>query len=337
MPQLVDYTPAPLLLVEDLSVGFARDGVFGLAVEEVGFSLSSGRTLCLVGESGCGKSVTALTVAGLLPCPPARVTGGRAFFEGRDLLPLSEKERRFLRGSRIGMIFQDPVSSLNPVMRVGEQIAEGLRLHKGLPRPDALAAAGDMLQRVGIPRPAERARDYPHQLSGGMCQRVMIAMALACEPSLVIADEPTTALDVTVRGQILDLLKELQQSRNSAVLLITHDMGVVRRAADAVAVMYAGRMVEHGPPGEILAAPLHPYTKGLLDSLPHTDKGGRLAAIPGTVPDLRNRPAGCTFHPRCACAFERCRREVPPLYACGRGRAARCFLHDPAGTGQGAA
>ncbi len=319
----------PLLLLENLSVGFPAAGGTALAVEDVGFALPAGRTLCLVGESGCGKSVTALTLAGLLPCPPARIVGGQALFEGRDLLGLSEKERRPLRGSRIGMIFQDPVSSLNPVMRVGEQIAEGLRLHKGLSGAAALAAAVDMLQRVGIPHPEERARDFPHQLSGGMCQRVVIAMALACEPSLIIADEPTTALDVTVRGQILGLLRDLQRARNSAVLLITHDMGVVRRAADAVAVMYSGRIVEQGPPEAVLADPLHPYTKGLMDSLPRADGRERLKAIPGTVPDPRRRPAGCAFHPRCSCAFERCRRESPPLYPCGPGRASRCFLNSP--------
>lgn len=317
---------APLLRVEGLSVGFSLSGQVAPAVEEVGFSLCAAGTLCLVGESGCGKSVTALALAGLLPCPPARVLGGSALFEGRDLLCLSEKELRDLRGSRIGMIFQDPASSLNPVMRVGDQIAEGLRLHKNLSAKDAAAAAADMLRRVGIQHPKERARDFPHQLSGGMCQRVMIAMALACEPSLIIADEPTTALDVTVRGQILDLLHELRQARSGGVLLITHDMGVVRRAADSVAVMYAGRIVEIGPPEGVTGDPLHPYTRGLMDSLPQAGGRERLKAIPGTVPDPRRRPPGCTFHPRCPVAFERCRQEAPPLYSCGPERAGRCFL-----------
>ena len=320
----------PLLRVENLSVGFVHNEAEALAVEGAGFVLPAGQTLCLVGESGCGKSVTALAIAGLLACPPARIVSGRVLFEGLDLLPLAERERRALRGSRIGMIFQDPVSSLNPVMRVGEQIAEGVRLHKKLSKVDSLVAAMEMLGKVGIPRPHERARDYPHQLSGGMCQRVMIAMALVCEPSLIIADEPTTALDVTVRGQILDLLRGLQRSHNSSVLLITHDMGVVRRAADAVAVMYAGRVVETGPPAELLAGPLHPYTQGLLDSLPHGNKGERLRAIPGTVPAPHQRPDGCTFHPRCPHAFDRCRQEVPPLYACGPSRTSRCFLNESA-------
>ncbi len=317
---------APLLRVEGLSVGFSLSGEVVPAVEDVGFSLCAAGTLCLVGESGCGKSVTALALAGLLPCPPARILGGSALFEGRDLLRLSEKELRDLRGSRIGMIFQDPASSLNPVMRVGDQIAEGLRLHKDLSAKEAAEAAADMLRRVGIQHPKERARDFPHQLSGGMCQRVMIAMALACEPSLIIADEPTTALDVTVRGQILDLLHELRQARSGGVLLITHDMGVVRRAADSVAVMYAGRIVEIGPPEGVTSDPLHPYTRGLMDSLPREGGRERLKAIPGTVPDPRSRPPGCTFHPRCPVAFERCRQEAPPLYIRGPERAGRCFL-----------
>ncbi len=317
----------PLLRVEALRVGFAEHGA--PAVDGVDLALPLGQTLCLVGESGCGKSVTALSVAGLLPMPPARVFDGRILFESRDLLSLSPKERRAMRGSRIGMIFQDPTASLNPVMRVGEQIAEGIRLHRGLSHTEALAEARDLLERVGIAAPAERLRDYPHQLSGGMCQRVMIATALACDPSLLIADEPTTALDVTVRGQILRLLGGLVRSGSRSVLLITHDMGVVRRAADAVAVMYSGRVVETGPPAALLSEPLHPYTRGLLDSLPRAGKGERLKTIPGTVPDPANRPVGCAFHPRCPHTFDRCRAEAPPVYPCGQGRSSRCFLNAP--------
>ena len=347
---------APVLLaVENLSVGFERgdgSGRMARAVEEVSFTLRRGRTLCLVGESGCGKSVTALSIPRLLPSPPSRLLGGGIFFEGRDLTQVSGRELTGLRGGRIGMIFQDPMTSLNPVMRVGDQIAEGLCLHRGLGRAEAREAAAAMLDIVGIPSAAQRARDFPHQMSGGMRQRVMIGMALACGPSLLIADEPTTALDVTVQRQILALMRELIDETGSGLLLITHDLGVVTQAADDVAVMYAGRIVEQGPAREVLAHPAHPYTVGLLHSLPSAAQGAvgeenprqaRLGAIAGTVPDLWSRPSGCSFHPRCPHAFARCREEIPPFFALEQdapvqggacdsgGRFSRCWLQAAAG------
>lgn len=321
----------PLLSVRDLCIAFSRGGGRGeddIAVDEVSFSLARGRTLCLVGESGCGKSVTALSLLRLLPVPPARVLGGAVLFEGRDLLTLPEEAMRRIRGNRVGMIFQDPMTSLNPVMRVGLQMTEGLRLHHGLSAAEAHAAAVAMLGRVGIPDPEARARDFPHQLSGGMRQRVMIGMALACSPALLIADEPTTALDLTVQQQILGLMRALIADSGSALLLITHDFGVVAQIADDVAVMYAGRIVEEGPARAVLNAPAHPYTLGLLRSLPGLRAPKeRLDAIPGTVPDIRSRPAGCPFHPRCGKAFTRCSLERPPFFPAGPGgRQARCWL-----------
>ncbi|MDR2077287.1 MAG: ABC transporter ATP-binding protein [Desulfovibrio sp.] len=333
---------SPLLRVEGLSVGFARpdSSAPDLAVEEVSFTLRRGKTLCLVGESGCGKSVTALSIPRLLPSPPARLTGGAVFFEGRDLTLLAERELAPLRGSRMGMIFQDPMTSLNPVMRVGDQISEGLRLHKGLGTASAQARAVTLLEKVGIASPEERARNFPHHLSGGMRQRVMIAMALACDPSLLIADEPTTALDVTVQRQILALMRTLIRETGSGLLLITHNLGIVAQVADDLAVMYAGRIVEQGPAESVLAGPAHPYTLGLLRSLPvfpdeaDDPRASRLGAIPGIVPDPRNRPPGCAFHPRCARVLELCRREVPPLFSSETGRRCRCWLHAgrPGGT-----
>ena len=322
-----------LLAVRNLSIGFERgdgSGAVARAVEDVSFTLRRGRTLCLVGESGCGKSVTALSIPRLLPSPPARLLGGEVYFDGRDLVTLSERELTALRGGRIGMIFQDPMTSLNPVMRVGDQIAEGLRLHKKLGAAAAREAAAAMLDKVGIPFAADRARDYPHQMSGGMRQRVMIAMALISGPSLLIADEPTTALDVTVQRQILSLMRALIDEADSGLLLITHDIGVVAQAADDVAVMYAGRIVEQGFARDVLARPEHPYTLGLLQSLPGglqqgaedgAESGGgasprraRLGAIAGSVPDVWSRPKGCAFHPRCPYVFERCRKEIPPFF-----------------------
>ena len=326
---------APLLEVRDLSVVFEREGgtrQTAFAVDAVSFSLERGRTLCLVGESGCGKTVTALSLLRLLPSPPARISGGSVLFDGEDLTAMSEKQLRRIRGNRAGMVFQDPMTSLNPVMRVGDQIGEVLRLHRGMTAAEALEAAAVMLERVNIPDPDLRVRDFPHQMSGGMRQRVMIAMALACAPDLIIADEPTTALDVTVQKQILLLMRGLIEGSRSALLLITHDLGVVAQAADDVAVMYAGRIVEQGPVRGVLEAPSHPYTVGLLRSRPGVaPPKARLNVIPGTVPGLWARPEGCAFHPRCPHAFERCRREAPPLFDLEGGKKSRCWMADSGG------
>ena len=307
-----------LLRVRDLSVGFARQGdsrFMGTAVDRVGFSLERGRILCLVGESGCGKSVTALSLLRLLPSPPAVFLGGSVHFDGQDLLAMSEAELRHMRGNRVGMVFQDPMTSLNPVIRVGDQMMEGLRLHRRLSTSAARDAAVAMLARVGMAEPEARVRDFPHQMSGGMRQRVMIGMALACDPDLIIADEPTTALDVTVQKQILGLMRTLIDDSGSALLLITHDLGIVAQIADEVAVMYAGRIVEQGPASAVLAAPAHPYTAGLLRSRPGIrERKDRLEAIPGVVPGLWSRPGGCPFHPRCPLAFARCEREAPLFF-----------------------
>jgi oligopeptide/dipeptide ABC transporter ATP-binding protein len=320
----------PLLEVRDLSVVFEREGgngQAGLAVDSVSFSLERGKTLCLVGESGCGKTVTALSLLRLLPSPPARISGGCVLFDGADLAAMNEKQMRQIRGNRAGMVFQDPMTSLNPVMRVGDQIGESLRLHRGMPAAQAREEATAMLERVNIPDPALSIRDFPHQMSGGMRQRVMIAMALACAPDLIIADEPTTALDVTVQKQILDLMRDLIDGSGSGLLLITHDLGVVAQAADDVAVMYAGRIVEQGPVRGVLETPSHPYTIGLLRSRPGAAAPkARLEAIPGVVPGLWTRPDGCTFHPRCPYVFERCRFDAPPLFNLERDRKSRCWL-----------
>ncbi|MDR0338969.1 MAG: ABC transporter ATP-binding protein [Desulfovibrio sp.] len=321
-----DYAEHPLLDVDGLSVGFVRDGAMGLAVSDVAFSISRGKTLCLVGESGSGKTVTALSLLRLLPSPPAYIPGGSVRFAGLELTSLPENELRKIRGNRAAFIFQDPMTSLNPVMRIGAQMTEGLRLHKGLSRSEADEAAVAMLARVGIADPAARVRDFPHQMSGGMRQRVMIGMALACNPDLIIADEPTTALDVTVQRQILRLMRQLLRDSGSALLLITHDLGVVGGIADDVAVMYAGGIVEQGPASEVLSRPLHPYTHGLLASRPAmAGRQKRLDAIPGAAPDLWSRPGGCPFHPRCARALPRCAGEQPPFFA-AKERKSRCWL-----------
>lgn len=325
-------SPVPLLDVRDLSVAFEREGgsgQLGIAVDGVSFSLERGKTLCLVGESGCGKTVTALSLLRLLPTPPARITGGSVLFNGDDLTAMPEKELRHIRGNRAGMVFQDPMTSLNPVMRIGDQIGESLRLHRGMTKRQAREEAIGMLERVGIPDPAPRVRDFPHQMSGGMRQRVMIAMALACGPELIIADEPTTALDVTIQKQILELMRGLIEGSGSGLLLITHDLGVVAQAADDVAVMYAGRIVEQGPARGVLEAPSHPYTTGLLRSRPGAAPAKtRLEAIPGTVPGLWSRPHGCAFHPRCPSAFARCAFETPPLFQVDGGKKSRCWLSE---------
>ena len=324
---------APLLEVDGLKTWFfTRDGVVR-AVDGVSFSVYPGETLAVVGESGCGKSVTSLSILRLIASPPGRVVAGRLLFEGRDLLTLPESEMRKVRGNEISMIFQEPMTSLNPVLTVGRQIAEALTLHRGLQRGDALARAVEMLRLVDIPESERRAGEYPHQLSGGMRQRVMIAMALACNPRLLIADEPTTALDVTIQAQILDLMRALKEKTGAAIVLITHDLGVVAEMAQRVVVMYAGRKVEEAPVDDLFARPRHPYTRGLLKSIPRlgdAQKPGRmrLAEIPGMVPSLREEIAGCIFAPRCAHAAERCRREYPPLEHKGAGHWVACWESD---------
>jgi oligopeptide/dipeptide ABC transporter ATP-binding protein len=306
---------AELLKVEGLRTGFdTRDG-FLRAVDGVDFELEQGGTLGVVGESGSGKSVTALSVMRLIDRPGRISQGSRIMFEGRNLAELPERELGKIRGNEIAMIFQEPMTSLNPVFTVGDQIAESVRLHQGLRRKEAVARAVEMLRLVGIPSPERRVKDYPHQMSGGMRQRVMIAMALSCNPKLLIADEPTTALDVTVQAQILELMKELRERLGMAILLITHDLGVIAEMVDEVAVMYAGRVVERGPVADVFASPQHPYTESLLDSIPLLGMryATPLKAIRGVVPSPLEWPAGCRFAPRCDYAFDRCITEDPPL------------------------
>jgi oligopeptide/dipeptide ABC transporter ATP-binding protein len=313
------------LSVEDLRVVFPTDDGPLRAVDGVGFTLSPGRTLGLVGESGSGKSMTALSLLRLLPSP-GRIETGRILFGGNDLLALSETAMDRIRGRHIGMVFQEPMTALNPVYTVGEQIAEVLTAHRGLDRRAAWAGAVEMLTRVRMPEPATRAEAYPHQLSGGQRQRAMIAMALACNPDILIADEPTTALDVTIQAQILDLILEMQSALGMAVLFISHNLAVVSEVADEVAVMYAGRIVEQAPAEALFANPLHPYTQGLIETLPRTeDRRGRLPAIPGSVPDLRNLPTGCRFSDRCPLADETCRRTDPALVTLADGRRVACL------------
>jgi peptide/nickel transport system ATP-binding protein len=319
-----------LLSIEDLKTYFyTRDGVVR-AVDGVSYQVKPGETLAVVGESGCGKSVTSLSILRLIPSPPGRIEG-RIRFQGRDLLELDEAAMRHIRGNEISMIFQEPMTSLNPVLTIGRQIGETLTLHQGLDRKAAEQRAIEMLRLVHIPEPARRVRQYPHELSGGMRQRVMIAMALACNPKLLIADEPTTALDVTIQAQILDLMRELKAKIGAAIILITHDLGVVAEMAQRVVVMYAGRKVEEAPVDDLFRRPLHPYTRGLLASVPQlgsTLTGGgrqRLTEIPGIVPALNREIVGCAFAPRCTFATERCRREAPTLERQGAGRFVACF------------
>ncbi len=310
-----------LLEVENLEVVFGTDAGPLKAVDRVSFSIGRGETLCLVGESGCGKSVTALSILRLIPRPPGRIAGGRIRFDGQDLTQLPEPALRGIRGRRIAMIFQEPMTSLNPVYTVENQIAEALRLHLRMTKGQARERVVELLAQVGIPAPRQRMSDYPHQLSGGMRQRVMIAMALACGPELLIADEPTTALDVTIQAQILELIRNLQRDQGLALLLITHDMGVVAEMQGRVAVMYAGRIAEQGTALDLFERPLHPYTRGLLAAIPRPDPatgsskrpGGRLASIQGQVPSLLSLPAGCRFAGRCPEAEPRCRETDPPL------------------------
>ena len=315
-----------LLEVRDLRTHFETDRGLFRAVDGISFSMQKGRTLGLVGESGCGKSVTSLSIMGLVPSPPGKVEGEAILFEGRDVLRLSADQRRHLRGGKMSMIFQEPMTSLNPVHTIGRQIVEGIRAHVDLSPSAARDRAIEMLELVRIPSATARFDDFPHHLSGGMRQRVMIAMALACDPVLLIADEPTTALDVTIQAQVLDLLRDLQQRLGMAILLITHDLGVIAEVADEVQVMYAGKIVESAPVTTLFADPQHPYTIGLLGSIPRIEvERKRLATIEGTVPSPNRQPKGCRFSPRCPFADRRCREEPPPLRDVEAGHLVACW------------
>ncbi len=324
-----------LLVIEELRVSFHLPEGMARAVDGISFDLAAGETLGLVGESGCGKSVSALSILGLVPSPPGRIETGRIVFENQDLLRLDAEGLRRIRGREISMIFQEPMTSLNPVIPIGQQVAEPLRVHKSLSRSAALTEAAEWLDHVKIPAARKRLDDYPHQLSGGMRQRVMIAMAMVCRPKLLIADEPTTALDVTIQAQILSLMLSLKSELNMSVLLITHDLGVVAQMASRVMVMYAGQIVETGRMADIFERPFHPYTQGLLKSMPRLGdrRGGhapRLNEIPGTVPALIEAAEGCRFADRCPHAFEACRQQQPELVKIGNGQQARCWLkHHP--------
>jgi peptide/nickel transport system ATP-binding protein len=326
--------PAPLLDIDGLKTHFfTRDGVVR-AVDGVSFAVASGETLAVVGESGCGKSVTSLSIMRLIASPPGRIVGGSIRFENRDLLRLSEREMRDIRGNDISMVFQEPMTSLNPVLTIGRQITETLTLHQGLDRSAAEKRAVEMLRLVGIPEPAQRIRQYPHELSGGMRQRVMIAIALACDPKLLIADEPTTALDVTVQAQILDLMRQLKAKTGAAIILITHSLALVAEMAQRVVVMYGGRKVEEAPVEALFARPRHPYTQALLGSVPRLgsslagSRKDRLAEIPGIVPSLKKAIAGCIFAPRCPHATSHCRASYPPLEDKGGGHWVACWESD---------
>jgi oligopeptide/dipeptide ABC transporter ATP-binding protein len=314
----------PALDVDRLSVDIRTPGGTVHVVREVSFAVASGRTLALLGESGCGKSMTAQAVAGLLD-PVAEVAGGSVRLDGRDVLTLSRARRRRLAGPGLAVVFQDALTALNPVHTVGSQLAEPFRIHEGASRKEARARAVELMERVGIPEPASRVKAYPHQFSGGMRQRLLIAVAVALRPAVLLADEPTTALDVTVQAQIMDLLAELRTERSMALVLITHDLAVVAERADEVAVMYAGSVVERGPVAAVFARPLHPYTRGLLDSVPSDGpRGGRLRSIEGTPPDLSAVPSGCPFRTRCPLARDLCARERPAPVATGPGRSSAC-------------
>jgi peptide/nickel transport system ATP-binding protein len=326
---------AALLKVQDLRVEFKTRRGKALVLNGVDFEINGGETLCVVGESGCGKSMTALALLRLIPSPPGRIASGQVLFQNEDLVKVSDERMREVRGNRISMIFQEPMTSLNPVLTVGDQIGESLRLHSGLDAAAARVRSIEMLQQVGIPVPERRVDEYPHQLSGGMRQRVMIAMALACRPDILIADEPTTALDVTVQAQIFDLLRDLQREKGTAILLITHDMGAVAEMADRVMVMYAGRVIEQGTADEVLSRPGHPYTQGLIDCLPELGSSTRgeraeLAEIRGMVPSIWELGSGCAFRERCPRAMPRCADEVPPMFAAqadAAGHRVACWLH----------
>jgi peptide/nickel transport system ATP-binding protein len=323
-------TDEVILDVKNLkTVFFTNSGLFK-AVDDVSFNVRRGETLAIVGESGCGKSVSALSIMRLVPDPPGKIVGGSVTLEGTDLLALDEEDMRRIRGNRMSMIFQEPMTSLNPVMRIGDQITEAIRLHQNKTARDAWTRAVEMLRLVRIPEPERRAREYPHQLSGGMRQRAMIAMALACRPALLIADEPTTALDVTIQAQILALIVDLQKELGTGLILITHDLGVVAQTAQRVIVMYAGKKVEEASVDDLFADPRHPYTRGLMASMPAVISLGaktdvRLTEIPGMVPSLTNLPEGCAFAPRCPLAIERCRQEYPALQDFGGHHRAACW------------
>jgi len=314
-----------LLSVQDLKVYFLLDGTISRAVDGVSYEIGKGETVCLVGESGCGKTVSALTIMGIIPQPPGKIMGGTVSFNGQNLLDLDDAEMQKIRGNHIAMVFQEPMTSLNPVFTIGDQIKEAILVHEKVDQNELDRRCIQVLKDVGIPSPEERLKDYPHQLSGGMRQRVMIAMALACNPDLVIADEPTTALDVTIQAQILSLFEQLQQKQDMSLLYITHDLGVVANIADRIYVMYAGIIAEQGHTRQIFHEPRHPYTKGLLASLPsRTKRGSTLHSIPGTVPDPAYKPSGCPFHPRCSFALETCRTEFPRMCNYGGGHLSRC-------------
>ncbi len=322
--------PGVLLDVVDLQTYFFTERGVAKAVDRAGFRVHEGQVLGIVGESGCGKSVTALSVMRLIS-EPGRIVGGRIVFDGTDLLTLSEPRMREIRGNSISMIFQEPMTSLNPVFRVGDQIAEVIQVHRDVGRKESLDRAVELLRQVGIPSPEKRVKDYPHQMSGGMRQRVMIAMALACGPRLLIADEPTTALDVTIQAQILELLQQLKETTGAAIMLITHDLGVIAENAEQVVVMYAGRVVEEASVYDLFNNPLHPYTQGLLRSVPRRsveDGSKRLTAIKGVVPSLLDLPPGCKFNDRCPHAFDRCFEEEPGLLLPPDGHPVRCWLYD---------
>jgi oligopeptide transport system ATP-binding protein len=316
----------PLLEIQNLAVEFRTDEGTLRAVDGISLAIEPGETLGIVGESGSGKSVSSLAILGLVPQPPGKVVSGKALFEGRDLLAMRGRELDRIRGNRIAMIFQDPMTSLNPFLTIGQQLTEVTRLHLNHTAAQAEKHAVEMLKRVGIPSPERRLGDYPHQFSGGMRQRVMIAMALACKPALLIADEPTTALDVTIQAQILELMKDLQQAEGTAIILITHDLGVVANICRRVNVMYAGRFVEEATVDDLFARPRHPYTLGLLQSIPRLDTATeKLTPIRGQPPDLIHLPTGCVFNPRCPNVIDRCPKEVPPLFTAENGQRFACF------------
>ena len=316
-----------LLQINNLKTHFFSDGTVTKAVDGVSYDVEAGETVALVGESGCGKSVSSLSVMQLIPQPPGKIVDGEIVFDGQNLLSLNREEMRRVRGREIAMIFQEPMTSLNPVISVGTQLTEAMTLQLGITSNQARKKGIDLLERVGIPEPEVRVRQYPHEFSGGMRQRVMVAMALSCEPKLIIADEPTTALDVTIQAQILDLLKDLAAERELALLIITHNLGVVARYADRINIMYAGRFIESGTCKDIFADPRHPYTLGLLESIPRLDqpKGSKLIPIPGQPPDLAGLPPGCNFQPRCRFAQERCAVEYPDVTDIGNGHWSACW------------
>ena len=318
----------PLLVVENLKTYFFTEGGVVKAVDDISYDVHEGETLAIVGESGCGKSIGALSLMRLVPTPPGRIVSGRVLFDDEDLLTMSDEEMRNIRGNRIAMIFQEPMTSLNPVLTIGRQITESLELHLKMNKEAAQDRATELLDMVGIPDPESRLNQYPHQFSGGMRQRVMIAIAMSCNPRLLLADEPTTALDVTIQAQILELVKDLSIKQGTAVIIITHNLGVVARYADRVNVMYAGKLIERGTAMDIYENPQHPYTQGLLNSVPRLDEDrkGHLESIDGMPPDLMDLPSGCAFQPRCKLAVARCLEEIPPLMPVSDGHTAACWV-----------